>query len=376
MDVRSSSLSSILAHYATALQEIGEKRVRRGRAILEMPRPVMCELAMSEATTWLPLTLGRLSNPFATLAELPWILNGDDSIEHLSFFLTRAADFSDDGKTWAGAYGPRLARNMNTVYKLLKEDPNSRRAVLPIFESHDIGRVFDSKDIPCTLGLVVQAQDDVLNLHGYMRSNDLVWGMSGANVPNWAQLLAILAELQGMRMGAYWHTATNLHVYSRHLDRLSALADPPQLHPHQYDLQAAMREVVHARKLRTMWPAVLAAAGATRRHSKVSMIPGHFTDVAAMLWLWNQHIRDQLSKPAGERELRAQHVLAASNRIDNPVIGMALALYLAERGWTRQALEKDEGFQPVLTKLLERHSAQPQTDLTTLESYVPVEDAS
>ena len=50
----------------------------------------------------------RRNNPFAALAETMWVLGGRDDLAYLTRYLPRAGDFSDDGETWRGAYGPRL----------------------------------------------------------------------------------------------------------------------------------------------------------------------------------------------------------------------------------------------------------------------------
>jgi thymidylate synthase len=53
---------------------------------------------------------GRNNNVFAQLAETAWVLAGRNDLAFLGHYLPRVADFSDDGRTWRGAYGPRIRR--------------------------------------------------------------------------------------------------------------------------------------------------------------------------------------------------------------------------------------------------------------------------
>lgn len=85
------------------------------------------------------VTPGRHNNIFATIAETMWVLAGRNDLNFLSHYLPRARDFSDDGRTWRGAYGPRL-RNWHGVDQLrenltlLRHEVGSRRAVMSIFD--------------------------------------------------------------------------------------------------------------------------------------------------------------------------------------------------------------------------------------------------
>ncbi len=82
----------------------------------------------------------RRNNVFAQFAETMWMLAGRNDIAWLSRYLPRASDYSDDGQTWHGAYGPRLRRwagdvdQIDKVRRLLSEDRASRRAVMVLFD--------------------------------------------------------------------------------------------------------------------------------------------------------------------------------------------------------------------------------------------------
>lgn len=173
---------------------------------------------------------GRKANIAAQIAETMWVLGGRNDVEFLSHYLPRAADFSDDGKTWRAGYGPRLRSwqgdmthsgkgtdQFREVIRLLKEDPSTRRAVMSIFDpGADYG---SSKDIPCNNWLHFLSRDGVLNLHVAIRSNDLVWGWSGINQFEWSVLLEVVAYYTDLKPGRIHYAVSSLHMYDRHWDK-------------------------------------------------------------------------------------------------------------------------------------------------------------
>lgn len=174
---------------------------------------------------------GRNNNIFASIAESMWVIAGRDDIEYLSAYIPRAKDFSDDGDTWRGAYGPRL-RDWNGVDQLeeiltiLRTQPNSRRAVATLF---DPSRDFvASKDIPCNNWLHFLVREGRLDLHVVARSTDIWWGFSGINAFEWTLLQEIMAVWVGVAPGRLTFFTSSLHIYERHTARArSVLAAAP-----------------------------------------------------------------------------------------------------------------------------------------------------
>lgn len=83
---------------------------------------------------------GRKSNIFALIAETFWVMAGDDRVDpYLSFFLPRAPQYSDDGETWSGAYGPRFydENQIVSIPDLFRRDSlYTRRAYVAIHDLH------------------------------------------------------------------------------------------------------------------------------------------------------------------------------------------------------------------------------------------------
>jgi len=148
-----------------------------------------------------------------------WVLAGRNDLDFITYYLERAPQFSDDGSTWRGAYGPRL-RNWNgidqvaEVLRLLTEDPQSRRAVIVLF---DPDRDFvDSKDIPCNNWLHFLLRDGRLDLNIAARSSDVVWGFSGINAFEWSVLHEMLAKWLNVEIGMCTYLMGSLHLYAEH----------------------------------------------------------------------------------------------------------------------------------------------------------------
>lgn len=213
----------------------GDTSERGGRAMLEAPGPVT--LTLEHPAEHLVQQPARRINPWVSLAEFPWMVAGRNDISWLQHYLGRAPDFSDDGITWRGAYGPRLRRweyagdfyadQLAYIVNELRGPGMSRRAVASIwYPGTDYAG--NSRDYPCTNWLSFQHRPGTmaLDLTVGMRSNDLWWGWSAVNVVNWALLLEAVAEWSGgLAAGRYHHVADNLHVYvERHGERIGEAA--------------------------------------------------------------------------------------------------------------------------------------------------------
>lgn len=174
----------------------------------------------------------RKANLAAQIAETMWVLDGRNDIEWLKRYLPRAPEFSDNGVVWRGAYGPRIRNwpslngpidQLAHVVRLLKEDPNTRRAVIQIYDP--AVDTFPGKDIPCNDLLIFSLRKGRLDLYVTVRSNDVMWGWSGINAFEWSSLQEVVARLVGVSVGFLHFSIVNLHLYERHWEKASRIAD-------------------------------------------------------------------------------------------------------------------------------------------------------
>lgn len=188
----------------------------RGGATRELRNHVLTLRRPTQRFLFLP---GRGNDPFAAVAETLWVLAGRDDVRWLERYLPRAGQFSDDGRTWRAAYGPRLRAwggvdPLREVVRLLLDQRTTRRAVLSMFDpERDYG---GGLDVPCTNWLTFLVRDDRLHLTVGMRSNDVWWGFSGINAFEWSVLQQMVAAWVRAEVGELTFVASSFHLYDRH----------------------------------------------------------------------------------------------------------------------------------------------------------------
>jgi thymidylate synthase len=253
----------------------------------------------------------RDANPFFHLYESLWMLAGRNDVAPLAYYNSKIEGFSDDGKTFNGAYGHRWKNavygsgrqfinqetgeakmfrpgvdQLKIVIDHLKANPASRRAVVSMWNvENDLlkidtrsnypccegvrrvervpgdattliggscpvhGATFyqaASKDVCCNLDVMLSLRDTgyglfsfkeapheplvplpgtarmepvrVLDIMVTNRSNDLLWGLLGANYVQFSMLQEYLAACIGVEVGKYHHMSNNLHVYDGRAD--------------------------------------------------------------------------------------------------------------------------------------------------------------
>lgn len=187
---------------------------------------------------------GRKYNIYQLMAETFWVASGSGVISpFLEFFLPRAKNYSDDGKTWHGAYGPRMLAHgqlEDLINTFRREGLSTRRAILMIADPaldnlQAIKEKYDSdapRDIPCNREMAFYVVDNKLNAKVIQRSGDLIFGTGSINPFEFTfiqemvynMLLEYFPELE---LGVYrWHI-TNAHIYSDYYDQAKAIIHSP-----------------------------------------------------------------------------------------------------------------------------------------------------
>jgi hypothetical protein len=200
----------------------GEDITVRGRPTKEILNNVVEIVNSRQRVVNVP---GRRWNPFLAVSEGLWIIAGMDEWAPLLPYNSRAGDFSDDGVTNNGAYGKRLYDNgLAECVRLLNDDPDTRRAVVPIYTAKDVGAV--SKDIPCNIGVEFKIRAGRLYLTVLNRSNDIHWGLFAVNLCQFSMLQEVVAICTGTNMGTQTHISNSFHVYT---DKLGSDITNPML---------------------------------------------------------------------------------------------------------------------------------------------------
>jgi thymidylate synthase len=163
-----------------------------------------------------------LSYRFA-IAEWLWIAAGREDVATIAKYNKHIAQFSDDGTTFAGAYGKRLTPQLEYLLENLRK-PHSRQAVASIWTPSPA----PSKDIPCTLTWQLLARGGKLHAIVTMRSSDAWLGIPYDFV-NFSLLSMGLAGELGLVPGSLVFNLGSSHLYDRDREKAAAVLNAPEL---------------------------------------------------------------------------------------------------------------------------------------------------
>ena len=158
------------------------------------------------------------------IGELLWYLSGNNSLDAIRLYTSAWDRMSDDGSTVNSNYGYRIQNakceysgqifdQLEMVYDMLGEHPESRQAVIHIKQARDLVN-YPTKDVNCTVCLQFFIRDGKLYMTTYMRSNDLWMGFPN-DVFQFTAIQIYLAMRLGVKLGTYTHIAGSLHLYDR-----------------------------------------------------------------------------------------------------------------------------------------------------------------
>lgn len=247
-------------------EPIAVRRPSRNGPVLMIDEPVT--VTYSHPRERILFNAARDCNPFMHLYEALWMLAGRNDVAPLTYYTKRFAEYSDDGETFNGAYGyrwrhadtPEMERDqLDIIVEHLRGKPESRRAVLQMWNvTDDLMNFTESKDVCCNLSVLFSLRrcgscdgagvykgrytpDDptspyveepcenhegpYLDMTVLNRSNDLVWGMLGANYVHFTFLQEYVAARLGVEVGRYHHVSNNLHAYESNWRPEEWLAD-------------------------------------------------------------------------------------------------------------------------------------------------------
>jgi len=149
--------------------------------------------------------------------EWQWYLSGNRDVSEIKKE-AKIWDKMHNGDNLVNSnYGYQWNRNnqIDFIVKELTENPNSRRAVLTIYDGKENG--LHSFDTPCTLNIVFNITNGLLNMSVLMRSNDLIYGFCNDQYC-FSKLQELISLKLKVNIGWYYHFVNNFHIYERHYD--------------------------------------------------------------------------------------------------------------------------------------------------------------
>lgn len=162
----------------------------------------------------------KLSYKFLA-GEALWILDGDNTVEGIAPYNSKIAEFSDDGKTFFGAYGPKIQSQWEYALSSLVFDSTTRQAVISLWRESPP----KTKDCPCTSILQFLIRDGELHLSVYMRSSDAWLGLP-YDMFNFSMVALRMtchynnhmAEAKQVSPGVLTITMGSSHLYKKDID--------------------------------------------------------------------------------------------------------------------------------------------------------------
>lgn len=217
------AFNSLVTSFHNGLIPTKETDSRNGKVLQAVHPVTVCFTNPKNRVLFHP---GRDCNPFFHMYESFWMLAGKSDVESVEHFASKMGSYSDDGYDFWGAYGRRWRSwfgydQLWKVIQQLDKDPGSRRAVLQMWDGYKDLKAVEkgSKDVPCNLCCIFSVNEDesgnFLDMTVMNRSNDLVWGLCGANVVHMSFLLEYVASyLCNVKIGRQYHITNNLHIYT------------------------------------------------------------------------------------------------------------------------------------------------------------------
>jgi thymidylate synthase len=175
---------------------------------------------------WAPMlpigTERKVSTKLAAIEALQ-VIGGYSDAEQLFRANENLREYADQG-SFHGAYGPRVRPQIDLVLRRLSEDPQTRRAVVTLWDPLR-DSIEGVKNYPCATELQFMVRDERVDLHVTMRAND-AWHGLAYDAFVFSQLQYTVARELGRTVGKYVHHAASLHVYEEHWPLVDRLVYP------------------------------------------------------------------------------------------------------------------------------------------------------
>lgn len=192
----------------------GEKSAPRGRPIREI-RPGLFAVARAR-DAWITDPARKLSMGLAYVESFQ-LVSGISTPAQLVAVAPNYAQFiNPETQELDGAYPPRIISQISWIRHLLRKDPDTRQAVISVYDKRDL---HESRDIPCTLSLQFLQRNGELELQVNMRSSDCWLGIP-YDFAQFSLLQLTLAADLGIPAGRFMLIAGSSHIYERDVPKI------------------------------------------------------------------------------------------------------------------------------------------------------------
>jgi thymidylate synthase len=196
----------------------GKEVAPRGQKTREIEDAI---IRIEDVTNVLPMNVGRGTVPGIGAVEACQLLSGTSFPDLVIAIGPQFKNYVEDNGIFHGAYGPRTNGQFDAVIDRLRQDPDTRQAVVTIWNpQYDLQP--QKRDYPCTILHQFRIRDNKLNMSVYMRSND-VWLGAAYDFFQFTRVQLAIASVLGIEPGTYNHHVGSLHIYEQHYDVAESL---------------------------------------------------------------------------------------------------------------------------------------------------------
>ncbi len=151
---------------------------------------------------------------FSALGETCWYLSRAADPEFIGYYLSYYLTSDPRATAWGG-YGARMFDaagfdQVSYVVDKLRASPDSRQAVVQIFDCEDVAAIHG--DVPCTCVLQYLVRGARLDSIAYLRSNDAHRGLPH-DLFSFTMLQELIARSVGVEVGTHTHLVGSFHLY-------------------------------------------------------------------------------------------------------------------------------------------------------------------
>ena len=189
---------------------------RTGIATYKLPHQVM-QFNLAEE---FPILTTKFVAFKTAIKELLWIWQmQSNDVRQLQAMNVKVWDewMREDG-TIGKAYGYQIAKykQLDNLLDMLKNDPQSRRMIVTLWNIEDLP---DMALQPCAYETLWDVTDGRLNCMLVQRSGDMGLGVP-FNTAQYAALVHMIAHVSGLQPGLFTHVINNAHIYENHVEAL------------------------------------------------------------------------------------------------------------------------------------------------------------
>ena len=122
-------------------------------------------------------------------------------------------------RKWPDGNGGHIDQISNVI-DTIKRNPDSRRIIVSAWNVAEIPEIVEIGGLPpCHSLFQFNVSDGKLDLHLYQRSADTFLGVP-FNIASYSLLLAMIAQVTGLRAGEFIHTLADTHLYLNHTEQV------------------------------------------------------------------------------------------------------------------------------------------------------------